>query len=284
VYEYGQLQFLNYYTINWNLAYNPETINDFRTRGGPQSLNTPGYQVGLDVTSDSRKSFETEASAFTYQATWERDVQEFVSLTWRPVANISVSIAPTFDHDFEAAQWVTSTTDPTATATYGGRYIFADMTQRTLSANIRLNWTFTPTLSLQLFLQPLISSGEYSNFKELARPRSFDFTVYGTGSSTLTEVKFADGSVSYSADPDGNGPAPSITFSNPDFNTKSLRGNAVLRWEFVPGSVAYFVWTQSRYNQNDYNGDFQFGNSFHHIFSTLADNIFLVKFSYWFNM
>ena len=283
-FEYGSLQFLNYYWFNWNVAYNPTTINNTRTRGGPLTLNTPGRQLNLDVTTDSRKSFEAEVSMFTYQASWQRDVQEYVSLTWRPAANISLSIAPTFDHDYEAAQWVTSASDPTAAATYGGRYVFADMALRTLSANIRLNWTFTPTLSLQLFLQPLISSGDYTNFKELARPRSFDFTVYGSGSTTLTEVKNADGSISYSADPDGPGPAPPIGFSNPDFNTKSLRGNAVLRWEFVPGSVAYFVWTQSRYDQTNMNGDFQPGSSFNHLFSAVADNIFLVKFSYWFTM
>jgi len=267
-----------------NLAYNPGTINNYRTRGGPLTLNPAGRQVNIDITTDSRKSFQAEVSAFTYQSGWQRDVQEYVGLTWRPVANVSVSVAPTFDHDFEAAQWVTSTTDPTATATYGGRYVFADMIQRTLSANIRLDWTFTPTLSLQLFLQPLIASGDFSGFKELTRPRSFDFRVYGTGSSTLTETKSADGSVSYSADPDGPGPAAPIAFDNPDFNTKSLRGNAVLRWEYTPGSVVYFVWTQSRFDQTSVNGNFQFDNSVNRLFNTLADNIFLVKFSYWFNV
>ena len=283
-YEYGNLQFLNYYSFNWNLAYNPQTFNNYRTRGGLLTLNPPGYQIGLDVSSDSRKTFQAEVSAYTYQSGWQRDIQEYVSFIWRPAANVSVSIAPTLDHDFEAAQWVTSATDPTATATYGGRYVFADLDQKTLSANIRLDWTLTPTLSLQLFLQPLISSGDYRNFKELARPRSFDFVVYGTGSSTLTETKSPDGSVFYSVDADGSGPAAPIEFSNPDFNTKSLRGNAVLRWEFVPGSIVYFVWTQSRYNQTNYDGEFQFGNSVDRLFNTVADNIFLVKFSYWFNI
>ena len=118
-YEYGNLQLLNYYNFNWNLAYNPQTFNNYRTRGGPLTLNPPGYQIGLDVSSDSRKSFQAEVSGYTYQSGWQRDIQEYVSLIWRPAANISVSIAPTLDHDFEAAQWVTSASDPTATATYG---------------------------------------------------------------------------------------------------------------------------------------------------------------------
>ncbi len=284
VFQFGTLQFLNYYSINWNLAYNPQTINTTRTRGGPLTLNPPGYQVSLDVSSDSRKSLEADVNGFTYQSGWQKDWQANATVTWRPLANVSLSIGPGYDHDREAAQWVTSAEDPRAIATFGGRYIFADLDQQTLSANIRLNWTFSPTLSLQLFLQPLISSGKYTNFKELTRPRSFDFEVYGTGSSTLTETKSADGSVFYSADPDGTGPASPITFDNPDFNTKSLRGNTVLRWEYLPGSVVYFVWTQSRYNQTNNDGNFQFNNSVDHLFNTQADNIFLVKFSYWFNM
>jgi len=283
-FEYGNLEFLNYYWFNWNVAYNPTTVNNTRTRGGPLTLNPPGRQLNLDVTTDTRQKWDAEVSMFTYQSIWERDVQEYVAVSWRPVSNVSLSVAPMLDHDYEAAQWVTSTTDPTASATYGGRYIFADMLLKTLSASIRLNWTFTPTLSLQLYLQPLISSGDYTHFKELARPRSFDFTVYGTGSSTLAEVKSADGSVSFTADPDGPGPAPPITFSNPDFNTKSLRGNAVLRWEFVPGSVAYLVWTQTRFNQTTIDGNFELQNSVDRLFTTVADNIFLVKFSYWFNV
>jgi hypothetical protein len=284
IYQFGTLQFLNYYTINWNVAYNPQTINTVRTRGGPLTLNPDGYQASLDVSSDSRKSLEADVNGFTYQSGWQKDWQANATVTWRPLTNVSLSIGPSYDHDHEAAQWVTSADDPTAAATFARRYIFADLDQQTLSANIRLNWTFSPKLSLQLFLQPLISSGDYTQYKELTRSRSFDFRVYGTGSSTLAETKSTDGSVSYSADPDGNGPAPPIAFDNPDFNTKSLRGNAVLRWEYLPGSVIYFVWTQSRYNETNYDGNFQFNNSVDRLFKTQADNIFLVKFSYWFNM
>lgn len=112
-------------------------------------------------------------------------------------AVVNLSDVESSERDLESAQWVTSADDPTATATFGTRYLFANLDQHTLSANIRLNWTFSPTLSLQLFMQPLISSGEYRNLKELTRPRSFDFLVYGTGSSTLKETKAADGSVSF---------------------------------------------------------------------------------------
>ena len=143
--------------------------------------------------------------------------------------------------------------------------------------NIRLNWTFTPQLSLQLFVQPLISAGTYRQFREVGRPRSYDFNTYGTGASTISES-----GGTFTVDPDGPGPASPFTFSDPDFNLKSFRGNAVLRWEYLPGSTLYLVWTQTRY-QSDVLGDFQFNRSVRELVDIRPDNIFMIKLSYWWN-
>jgi hypothetical protein len=80
-------------------------------------------------------------------------------------------------------------------------------------------------------------------------------------------------------DPDGAGPAAAFSFWNPDFNVKSLRGTVVLRWEYLPGSLLYFVWTQ---NRADYAhpGDFQLRRDFGDLLMAPGDNIFLVKVSY----
>ena len=107
-----------------------------------------------------------------------------------------------------------------------------------------MNVIFSPRLSLQIYAQPLLASGDYHDFKELAVPRTFDFLHYGYGGSTpaldrATRV--------YTADPDGAaGAAPPITFDDPDFNFKSLRLNAVFRWELKPGSAFYAVWTRQQ--------------------------------------
>ncbi len=127
------------------------------------------------------------------------------------------------------------------TPTFGHRYVFARLEQRVVSAEIRLNWTFTPRLSLQAYLQPFIAVGAYSRFKELARPAKYEYNLYGENSSTVEE---AGGG--YTIDPDGTGPASPFTFGNPDFNVKSLRGTVVFRWEYLPGSLIYLVWTQNR--------------------------------------
>jgi hypothetical protein len=197
-------------------------------------------------------------------------------IDYNPLPNISLSFATELDKNYDNAQWVDSYSDPYAKSTYGSRYVFATFHQTTLLAGIRLNWTFNPKLSFQLYMQPLISSGDYYSFKELAKPRTYSFNTYGKGSSTFN-------SSTYTVDPDGSGPAQKFTIDNPDFNTVSLRGNAVLRWEYMPGSVVYFIWTQTRSDQETI-GSFQFNNSINRMWTLHPDNTFIVKFTYWINM
>lgn len=274
-FHFGNFQFLNFYSINWSGAYNPQTVNNRRTRGGPLTLNPPGYQADISASSDQNKSVVYDLGYSTYQSRSGTSNSVYGGISWRPTTSISISFSPSFDRNIEAAQYVGSGIDPTATATFGSRYVFAQLDQSTASAGIRLNWTFTPKLSLQLYAQPLISSGNYELFKELARPKSYDFNVFGETNSTITR-----NGDEYTVDPDGVGPAAAFTIGNPDFNFVSLRGNAVLRWEYLPGSVVYFVWTQSRADFTP-DGEFKFGHSFDRLLSADTDNIFMVKMTYW---
>ena len=140
-----------------------------------------------------------------------------------------------------------------------------------------MDWTFTPKLSLQLFAQPFVSAGRYSAFKELLAPRTQKYGMYGNGYGTLTR----DGTGAYTVDPDGAGPAPSISVGNPDFNVRSLRGDAVLRWEYRPGSAFFFVWQQQRSAFAPV-GDFAFSRDVGAIFREQPTNVFLVKATFWF--
>jgi hypothetical protein len=266
----------NYYFLWGNFTYNPETVNNRRTRGGPLTINLPGRQTVMGWNSDSRKSIVVDMFGFNYKGSGNDNFRVEFGVQWKPAPTISLRVGPGYGVDNIGAQWVGAFDDPTATATFGRRYVFANMRQRTLSANIRLDWTFTPQLSLQLFAQPLISSGDYYSFKELARPKSYDFLRYGENGSTFDPN-------THTADPDGSGPAAPIRFGNPDFNFKSLRGNAVLRWEYRPGSTLYLVWTQSRSDyEND--GQFQFNRSWSRLIDAKADNILMLKFTYWWSM
>jgi hypothetical protein len=163
--------------------------------------------------------------------------------------------------------------DPAATQTYGHRYLFADLEELQLSASVRLNWIFTPRLSLEIYAQPLISSGQYRNYKELARPQTYDFLATGPARTA------PDDGTRLVVTPATPGLAE-LEFDNPNFSLASLRGNAVLRWEYRPGSTIFFVWTQSR-SDTIADGTFRLGDGLDRLFSGASNNVFLVKLSYW---
>jgi len=277
IYHGGTIQFLNYSQLYWNLGLYPANVNNRLTRGGPLTLNPDGVEFSINANTDYSKSWVVSLGYYIggkidYPKYWQINS----GLDFRPSSNILLSISPFYNRDNEFSQWVDVFDDPSATNTFGKRYVFAEMIQNTIGAGITLNWTFTPKLSLQIYLQPLLSSGDYKNFKELAKSRTYNFNQYQIDEATANQEEFF-------VDPDGSGPSQGFVISNPDFNYKSLRGNAVLRWEYLPGSVLYFVWTQTRSDVENI-GEFRFKKSFDRLFDAHPDNIFLIKFSYWLNI
>jgi hypothetical protein len=127
-------------------------------------------------------------------------------------------------------------------------------------------------------MQPLISVGDYWDFKELARPNTFSFSRYGIDMGAIT----ADAEGKYSIDPDAAGPALPFSITDPDFNFKSLRVNAVFRWEWRLGSTLYFVWTGNRQDRSN-PGQFSAKRDIGKLFTGPANDIFLVRLAYWFS-
>ncbi|MEJ2633940.1 MAG: DUF5916 domain-containing protein [Calditrichia bacterium] len=277
VWQHGYFEFLNYYQLYYSLAYNPVTYSNTFTRGGPLVRIPAGWERELFLETDHRKTWVFVSGTYGYY----RSPQEYnnmisASVEWKPRSNLSIQVGPEMVWNHEFAQWVDSFEDPYAINTFGNRYVFANMNQRELKANIRVNWTFSPRLSFQLYAQPLISSGNYYNYKGLAYPRTYDFNAFSGNN-----VKLADDT--YTIDPDGGGPSRSFEFDNPDFNFRSLRGNAVLRWEYRPGSTLFLVWTQNR-SESVVDGAFAFNRSVERLWNAAADNIFLLKWTYWWNL
>lgn len=274
----GYGQFLNYWSLSYNSWYSPRTLTRTGTRGGPMMMS-PSYQNGsIWLNSDSRKDVVVGGGfglGGGELGNKYRDVS--LSLQWKPLSNLDIKVNPGYDYSLNKTQWVTRVNDVLATETFGTRYIYAELNQKTFYSDIRVNWTFTPTFSLQLYAQPYFTTGDYNSFKEYSSPRSLDYKDYGSNGSTLSYDPTSD---SYTADPDGSGAASSFSFGNPDFNFKSLRGNLVLRWEYNPGSVFYFVWTQDKTDfQNP--ADFSLGRDFSNLIDAESNNIFMVKFTYW---
>ena len=273
--------FTNYYSVNVGGNYSFESWNKTLTRGGPLTIQPSEFNVWMYASSDEREKILGEVNATYAKDALGGVFQEYsLALTWKPNTQITFSVGPDYSINEDLRQWVGNFSDPTAVNTFNTRYVFGKIKQHTLSANIRLNWTFSPSLSLQLFMQPFFAVGEYSGFKELAKAKTTDFNIYGNSGST---INYDPAAQSYSVDPDGAGSSQGFSFGNPNFNYKSLRGTAVLRWEVLPGSIFYFVWSHNQTNFEN-PGDFNFKRDFKNLWSTNGDNILMVKFSYWFNM
>jgi hypothetical protein len=260
----------------------PSSIDDRQLRGGPAVRSAHSHYVNTYLSTDSRHAFIANAGLNYY---WDdkggNNPSVNVGVTYRPDANVSLSFGPSWYRSHNYAQFVSTVGDSTARSFYGTRYVMAVLDQPVLGLDTRASVTFSPTMTLEVYAQPFFAAGRYHNFEEYAAPRTKDVVVYGRDRGSITATRDAGGMVShYTIDPDGAGPATAFTIDNPDFSQRSLRGNAVFRWEYRPGSVLYVAWTQSRVSDAAF-GDLNFQRDRSALFATRPDNIFLVKASWW---
>jgi hypothetical protein len=151
----------------------------------------------------------------------------------------------------------------------------------------RVNFTFSPRLSLEVFAQPLVSSVDYRDYKQLARPESFDFDVFTEGSAVPDgeDVGCVGGTTCEDADHhryldfDGDGTSD-YSFTDRDFNYRSFRATAVLRWEYRPGSTFFLVW-QRRQAGRAQTGDFDLGRDVEALFGAPAEDVLILKANVW---
>ncbi len=215
--------------------------------------------------------------ARTSNASGERFDAIELTVDWRPLPQARVRLGPAYDRQCNTAQYVQRVGDRLASSSFGAsRYVFADVRQQSYRLDARLDWTFSPWLSLQLFMQPFAASGRFSRFKEFTTPRRFDFAVYGEDRGVVAESASGERTV----DPDGAGAASAFTIPNQDFTVRALRGNAVLRWEYQPGSAFFLVWSQQREQSFD---DVRSGvtGEASRTFADPGRHVFLMKFSRW---
>jgi hypothetical protein len=270
--------FLNYWNVGANAVIDRRALDDRLTRGGPLAENAADRNISWNIGSDGRKTFSMDVNnsySWNVAGGWSRNLG--LNFNVKPADGITLSLGPEWNRSYGIAQYVRTVVDPTATDTYGGRYVFSGIDQWQLAMTTRANVIFTPHVSLQVFMQPLLATGDYNGFKELARPRTLDFLHYGDNGSSLA---FDAMSQTYTADPDGAGPAPPFRFGNPDYNFKSLRLNAVFRWEMRPGSNFYAVWTRQQQDLSN-PGIFAPGRDVRAMFGAEGDDVILFKVAYW---
>ena len=270
--------FNNFWSVNAGTTLEASAYDDRLTRGGPLARTPQGWSANAGIGSDGRRLIVAGLSTqLSHDASGAHSTSLSLDLSARPTSNLNVTVGPSYRVGESTSQYVLTRPDPLATATYGARYVFADLRQTTLSLDTRVEWTLTPTLSVQTYVQPFVAVGRFERFKEFQHPGSYDFAVYGADQGTIEHDPAAG---QFTIDPDGAGAAESFALGDPTFNTRSLRGNAVVRWQYRPGSALFFVWQQQR-SDFEPTGDFRAGHDVESIFQTRPTNVFLVKATWW---
>ncbi len=281
VMAFANAQLEDYSGINIQGGYDFEGIDTRLTRGGVAAKRPSAVFGNLNYYTDFRKHFVVEP-AFGFYAEPGNSNNYWGQVGFRLQVGdpLNITVSPGIEINNDVRQWVTNVDDASATKTYGQRNVFGELKQETYFAIIRLDWAFSPVLSVQAFIQPLISYGSYSNFKELSSPNSNEYLKYGTAG---TSIRYNENDAVYEVKPDPKNPSNSFSVDNPDFNFKSIRANFVVRWEFMPGSALYLVWTHDKQNFENPSRH-RIGHDFSSLMQAEPDNVFMLKFSYWFSM
>jgi hypothetical protein len=248
--EYGvNVRFMNFWQVvggGWRTF---TVFDDLDTRGGPPILRPGNTGTFYRVNSDSRKAWSIGFYGnryFSDAGAGGGNYSPYFSL--QPSDRLQASVSVNYNYAKDPAQWIVNTDADGDGAT---DHVYGTLDRDVVDVTVRTTYAFTRDLTVQAYLQPFVAVGDYSNIRRLALPKSFQFDPVTLG-------------------------------YNPDFSTKSLRGNMVMRWEYKPGSTLFFVWYLS---QADFSRPGQFSplRDIGSAFGADATHIFMVKASYWLN-
>ena len=273
----GSWTWNNYMWNFFNVAYQPATLDDGLTRGGPLMGNSGGWRARLGWGNNRSANTTWFVSAGLSDVNTNRSFDANLRLGFQPSPRLQLSVAPSYFSQTNERQYYT-TLDNGSAPTFGNRYVFGTIRFSQVSTQLRVNYLFTPDLSLELYAEPFAASGAYGDLGELPRPRSSDLRQYGTDGTTITPVIDQESGLIDSWDiTDG---AVAFSLPNQSFNIQSFRSNLVLRWEWSPGSTLFFVWQQDKSGFQP-GGTPLRGGSLFDAFSTPGRNIVALKVSYW---
>jgi hypothetical protein len=273
------LQFRNFWRSTALFSYAKRVWDDKLTRGGPTVIRPGNRGLQFTTSTDPRRRVGLVADAsYTAREFHASAASASLQLVWRPIPALTLTTGPALRHNIVAAQYLATIADPLASDTFGNRYVFGELDQTEVSMVTRVSLATSPRTSLQVFLQPLISAGAYGAIKEVEAPRTYDFVRYGIDAGTI-----ASSGGRLTIDPDGAGPAAPFSIAKPDFNLRSMRLNVIFRWEYRPGSSVFVVWTEQRRDLVPFGG-LDLGSDAPRVFTAPADDVVLVKISYWFGV
>jgi hypothetical protein len=268
-------EFKNFWEAGAGLDYKVRSASNGDLRGGPTLRYPGGFYAWGYVNTDSRKKFSVQFSpeAGFGNENYSRSLYLDLRFVYRPINALNISIAPNFSTSKNQMQYVA-----TADAAGQPRYIVGQIDQTTLRLVVRATYMITPNLSIQYYGQPFGTSGVYSNFKSIVNAKDPEY--HGRYVALSPSVLTLSNS-QYSVDENKDNTVD-YTFNKPDFNFGQFRSNTVLRWEYIPGSTFFLVWTRER------NGAFYDDQPGHDKYSFEFDqkghNIFLMKYTYRFRL
>lgn len=229
------------------------SVCDRCSRGGPLVRRARGVRPWFGVNGDNRRLLVPSLWVnLGYEEAGTRSVSLQPGLTLRLSTRFEARLGSRIYWNEDAAQWVANVSDEGGT-----HHLFARLDQRTLSANIRVNYTATPDLTFQFYGEPFVSRGTYADFREL--------------SETPRAEAFDDRYVAFS-------PPESVSDG---FRVRQLRTNLVMRWEYLPGSTLFLVWSHGRDASGGPTEDLSWGDEFGDLFDLQPRNTFLVKIAHW---
>ncbi len=256
----AHIQFANQWWAHGGVNLNnfgAKTYDDRGARGGPALpwlLNSSSW---FEFSTDARKwltwDFFVNGRFKDASGSWNYEIDPNVAM--RMSSRLQVNVGASYFRQIADAQWNGNYTD-TQNVTH---YTFARLDQKLTSLTTRIDFTATPTLTLQLYAAPFITSGAFTNWRELSRTPRAD--------------NYADRFKPYTTQGDPGG-----------FNFKQFRSNAVVRWEYRPGSTLFLVWSQGREQDGVNPGTYSFRRDAGDLFRVRPDNTFLIKSSYWFSL
>lgn len=262
----------NFWESGGGLVYILRMASNADLRGGPTIVYPGRRGLWFYTYTDRRKKLQAgvESDFMFGDNDFRRYAGVNLSLTYRPINALNISVSPYFEVNHNEMQYVT-TIDEAGQP----RHLVGRIDQSTARVVIRATWMLTPDLSVQYYGQPFGTSGSYKDFKRITDADNDDYN--GRFTPVVQNSLSLDGNNRYGADLNGDG-VPEFGFDNPNFNFGQFRSNMVVRWEYIPGSTLFLVWTRER------NGAFYDTHPDHERYSFEFDqkghNIFLIKYTY----
>ncbi len=275
---FGFLNFINNWVFHYGMNRNFDWQDARLLRGGPAIKLKGKWLYSIGIHSDSRKKFN-----YNLHSTFAKSddnitefFQVFSSIGLRAGERLNFTGEVNYTHNLDDIQYV-----DTKTFANSDRYLLARIDQNTLNLTFRADICLTPNFTIQYYGSPFITAGKFFNFKRVTDPKA---EKYSDRLHILqgTEIQYNDKDGVYNIDENNDG-FTDYSFDKPDFNFQEFHSNLVLRWEYKPGSTFYFVWTHGRSNYVNEN-IVSMNKNFNKLLDIKPQNVFMVKFNYWFTI